>query len=147
MINSTKNMFDKVSLIKDIEEREDIICTYKETGLLDRDNTIRDVTFKTYKMHNAKLNPSNHFLDKQKKKTVMYSSTFKAMHTLLSMEAVTRIKYSPYSNFLRTFLSQFFLKLLHSPKKRTSVLVASFASNFNAISSIVQMRSATCASR
>lgn len=52
-----------------------------------------------------------------------------------------------YSSFLRTFLSQFFLKLLRAPKNRSSVLVASFAPNFNAVSSIVQIRSAACASR
>ena len=52
-----------------------------------------------------------------------------------------------YSSFLRIFLSQFFLKLLRAPKNRSSVLVASFASNFNAVSSIVQIRSAACASR
>lgn len=51
-----------------------------------------------------------------------------------------------YSSFLRTFLSQFFLKLLRAPKNRSSVLVASFASNFKAVSSIVQMKSAACAS-
>lgn len=41
--NSIKDTFDKASLIKDINERENIICNYQRYGLLDRDDAIKKI--------------------------------------------------------------------------------------------------------
>lgn len=43
MSNPMKNIFDKESMIKDIAEREDIICNYQKYGLLDRENAIKKI--------------------------------------------------------------------------------------------------------
>ena len=43
MSNPIKNVFDKVSLIQDIEEREYIIGLYNSTGFLNRDEAIRKI--------------------------------------------------------------------------------------------------------
>lgn len=37
MSNPMKDIFDKESMIKDIAERENIICNYQKYGLLDKD--------------------------------------------------------------------------------------------------------------
>lgn len=36
-----KDIFDKTAMIKDIAERENIICNYPKYGLLDRENTMK----------------------------------------------------------------------------------------------------------
>ena len=41
MPNSTKNGYDKASIVKDIEEREAIIQRFYATGELDREDAIR----------------------------------------------------------------------------------------------------------
>lgn len=41
--NTIKDMMDKESLIKDINERDDIIQNYRITRSLDRDNAIRKI--------------------------------------------------------------------------------------------------------
>lgn len=43
MSNPMKDIFDKESTIKDIAERENIICTYQKYGLLDRENAIKKI--------------------------------------------------------------------------------------------------------
>lgn len=43
MNNSKKDIFDKESLIKDITERENIICKYQETKILDRNDAIKKI--------------------------------------------------------------------------------------------------------
>ncbi len=43
MGNPIKDLFDKASLIKDIAERENIICNYQKYGLLDRDDEIKKI--------------------------------------------------------------------------------------------------------
>ncbi len=43
MGNPIKDLFDKVSLIKDIAERENIICNYQKYCLLDRDDAIKKI--------------------------------------------------------------------------------------------------------
>lgn len=43
MSNSIKDTFDKASLIKDIDERENIICSYQRYGLLNRDDAIKKI--------------------------------------------------------------------------------------------------------
>ena len=43
MGNPIKDTFDKASLIKDIAERENIICNYQKYGLLDRDDAIKKI--------------------------------------------------------------------------------------------------------
>ena len=43
MSNLNKESFDIASLIKDIAERDDIICNYQLYGLLDRDNAIKKI--------------------------------------------------------------------------------------------------------
>ena len=36
-----KDIFDKESMMKDIAERENIICNYQKYGFLDRENAIK----------------------------------------------------------------------------------------------------------
>ena len=43
MSNPMKDIFDKESMIKDIAERENIICNYQKYGLLDRENAIKKI--------------------------------------------------------------------------------------------------------
>ena len=43
MSNSIKETFDKASLIKDINERENIVCNYQRYGVLDRDDAIKKI--------------------------------------------------------------------------------------------------------
>ena len=43
MSNSIKDTFDKASLIKDINERENIVCNYQRYGVLDRDDAIKKI--------------------------------------------------------------------------------------------------------
>lgn len=43
MNNSKKDIFDKESLIKDITERENIICKYEETRIFDRNDAIKKI--------------------------------------------------------------------------------------------------------
>lgn len=43
MSNLIKDILDKESIIKDIGERENIICNYQKYGLLDRDNAIKKI--------------------------------------------------------------------------------------------------------
>jgi len=43
MNNPIKDIPDKESMIKDIAERENIICNYQRYGLLDRDNAIKKI--------------------------------------------------------------------------------------------------------
>lgn len=43
MSNPIKNILDKESIMKDIEEREIIICNYQKYGLFDRDNAIKKI--------------------------------------------------------------------------------------------------------
>lgn len=42
--NEAKNMYDAVSLARDIKEREDIIDTFNRYGYLDRDNAMKKIT-------------------------------------------------------------------------------------------------------
>lgn len=43
MSNPIKEILDKESMIKDITERENIICNYQKYGLLDRDDAIKKI--------------------------------------------------------------------------------------------------------
>ena len=43
MSNPMKDIFDKESMMKDIAERENIICNYQKYGLLDRENAIKKI--------------------------------------------------------------------------------------------------------
>ncbi len=43
MSNSIKDIFDKQSLIKDINEREKIILDYQNRGILDRNSAIKKI--------------------------------------------------------------------------------------------------------
>ena len=43
MSNPMKDIFDKESMIKDIAERENIICNYQKYGLLDREKDRKSV--------------------------------------------------------------------------------------------------------
>lgn len=43
MSNPIIDEFDKASLIKDINERDSIICNYQKYGLLDRDDAIKKI--------------------------------------------------------------------------------------------------------
>ncbi len=43
MSNPVKDIFDQESIMKDIAERENIICNYKKSGLLDRDHAIKKI--------------------------------------------------------------------------------------------------------
>lgn len=43
MSNPIKDILDKESMIKDITERENIICNYQRYGLLDRENAIKKI--------------------------------------------------------------------------------------------------------
>ena len=43
MSNPMKDIFDKESMIKDIAERENIICNYQKYGLLDRENAMKKI--------------------------------------------------------------------------------------------------------
>ena len=43
MNNSIKDIFDKASLMRDIDERDNIIFNYQRYGLLDRDGVIKKI--------------------------------------------------------------------------------------------------------
>lgn len=44
MGNSIKREYDKISVTKDIIERENIICQFQTTGFLDRNEVIKKIT-------------------------------------------------------------------------------------------------------
>ncbi|HIR26598.1 MAG TPA: hypothetical protein IAB84_01360 [Candidatus Choladousia intestinigallinarum] len=43
MSNPVKDIFDQESIMKDIVERENIICNYQKFGLLDREHAIKKI--------------------------------------------------------------------------------------------------------